>query len=159
MPEMEKENQGGSQYYHGTHVEEIQSNPAYWNMAWASRDLELFDMVKDVAKQYYETHVYIQGETDCNDMAIDIWNMLHARGVTSIIVVGNLDMETETFSECNHTWLIVYADPGEALCAIEPTNGEAFLFPGCPEPKRFQYCSGFFYAKPSDLRADFGERW
>lgn len=146
--------------YRNISPEEIHSNPAYWNMAWVGREGELIKIVKDIPKQYHESHVYIRGETDCNDMAIDIWNMLCARGVTSIIAIGNFNKEKATFLECRHAWLVVCYRSGP-LFAIEPTSGEAYLLlpETCPEPKRRQYERGFFYAKPSDLRADLGERW
>lgn len=159
--------------YRNISPEHIYSNPAYWNTAWVGHEVELAKVLKDILDGYHESHVYIPGETDCNDMAIDVWNMLAAKGVVSIIAIGNLDMEDEEFSECNHAWLLVCTEAGEVAWRIEPTIGSAFFtsttgdcyelavghtttHPGSVCRK---YLGGFFYAKPSDLRADLGKRW
>lgn len=140
---------------YNTSLKEIKSNPAYWNMAWKEQDYELQEIVQDVNDLYFETHTYVEGETDCNDMACDVWNMLLSKGITSIIVIGNLDLEEENFAECNHAWLWVYNSTGTPF-ALEPTNGELIF---AENPEANQYGEGFFYTKPSDLRADIGKRW
>jgi hypothetical protein len=142
---------------HNTELEQIKSNPVYLNIVWEDRDL--IQTATDLASQYVRTHIYIEGETDCNDMAIDIWNMLAARGIVAIIVVGNRYKTNETFSECNHAWLAVFNSDGAALF-LEPTNGKIYLAADFREyPELNQYRQGFFYTKPSDLKADLKERW
>jgi len=144
---------------HNTALEGIQSNPAYWNMAWKDKDYELQQTTQEVNSQYFESHTYVAGETDCNDMAIDIWDMLHTQGITSIIVDGNQELTGETFADCNHAWLLIFSSDGAAF-ALEPTNGELYFADDVEQhPELGQYWEGFFYTKPSDLRADLGERW
>lgn len=147
---------------HSTPWQDIESNPAYWNLAWKDNPYELVETVRRVNWQYYLTHIYIRDETDCNDMTIDVWNMLHAYGITSIIVLGNLDLTWESFEQCNHTWLLIFAmQDGElTLFPLEPTNGEIYLaddFRRHPELK--QYYEGYWYVKPSDLKADLMWYW
>jgi len=150
------------QAYNPTHItrlEEIHSNPAYWNMAWEGMDYELQQTTREINSLYFETHTYVEGETDCNDMAIDIWNMLQTQGITSIIVFGSLESTGETFAECNHAWLLIYNSEGGAF-ALEPTNGELYFAEDVEQyPELEQYWAGYFYTKPSDLRADLKERW
>jgi cell division protein FtsL len=127
----------------------------YWNLAWAGRDAELQETTRQVNAAYFQLHTYIANETDCNDMAVDIWDMLRKQGITSIIGVGNLDMTGETWLQCNHAWLMIANSSGQYF-ALEPTNGQLY-FQG--DPQASQYTEGFFYANPSDLRADVGSRW
>lgn len=140
---------------HNLSVSEVRSNPAYWNMAWGKDYHALQQTVLDANNAYFSIHTYIEGETDCNDMACDIWNILHARGVTSIIVIGNLNLGNELFVDCDHAWLLIVDSQGYGF-ALEPTNGQLY-FGGDAEID--QYLEGFCYARPSDLRADLGRRW
>lgn len=149
---------------HNTPLTEIRSNPAYWNLAWQGREAELQWKTKEINKEYFKTHIYIKGQTDCNDMAIDIWNMLQAAGIVSIIVVGNLDLDDYTFAQCNHVWLRILAveigGSKPKAFVLEPTNGEVYFADDLERnPELNRYLRGFSYVKPSDLRADSHGRW
>jgi len=151
--------------------DDLLNNPIYHNRAWEGRDAELFEAIYQIGKSYAQTHVYVPGETDCNDMAIDLWNMLHKKGITSVIAIGNLDMTGEKFTESNHAWLMIFTP--KAYLVLEPTSGTVFIPVkdgglACKgeagvlyesKHSKFQYIEAWFYAKPSDLRADVGERW
>jgi hypothetical protein len=126
---------------HNIPISEIHSNSAYWNLSWQGRYPEMEKKVKDISQQYFKTHTYITGQTDCNDMAIDIWNMLQT-----------------AFSQCNHAWLLVYEkrdNSGPASFAVETTNGQIYF----SNDTANRYWTGFCYIKPSDLRDDLKERW
>lgn len=138
---------------HKLSQEEISGSTTYWNMAWD--DAELQQTAKDVNTAYFEWHTYIAGETDCNDMAVDIWDMLKRQGIISLIATGNLKLDNETFVQCDHAWLVILNSSGKAF-ALEPTNGQLY-FKG--DAIAEQYMHFFIYAKPSDLRADLGSRW
>jgi len=149
---------------HDVSLGEIVNNPAYWNMAWQEKTGELQVVCRRVNQQYLKTHTYIKGETDCNDMAIDIWNMLQTEGIVSILVTGNIDIPNPTFAQCNHTWLVIlgfekgYSKPKYFF--LEPTNGEVYFYEDRernPQLKFYEW--GYFYIKPSDLKEDFKERW
>ena len=115
---------------------------------------DLYDTLSSLNKEYHKTHTYIEGEFDCNDMAVELWNLLHEQGMASLIVIGNLDLENESFAECNHAWLVVpYLQIPESF-VVEPTNGEIYVGDeGQP------YHEGYYYTSPSNLRADTWERW
>jgi len=138
---------------HNLPFEEVSGSTDYWNLAWEDADLQ--HTAQQVNTAYHEWHYYIEGETDCNDMAVDIWDMLKKKGIISLIAVGNLELENETFAQCNHVWIVILTSSGKAF-ALEPTNGQLY-FKG--DPKADQYMHFFIYAKPSDLRADAGSRW
>jgi len=65
----------------------------------------------------------------------------------------------ETFGECNHSWLIIPTNEGLGF-ALEPTNGEVYLSRHIQlDPQLRQYWQGYYYIKPSDLKADIKDRW
>jgi hypothetical protein len=125
----------------------------YWNIAYD--DAMLQQMAREVNSAYHEWHYYIAGETDCNDMAVDIWDMLRKKCIISLIAYGNIDMDDESWAKCNHVWIVILSSSGKTF-ALEPTNGQLY-FKG--DAIATQYMENFLYAWPSDLRADLGSRW
>ena len=156
--------------------------------------------------QYMPT--YMEGETDCDDMAVYLWNKLQEKGVKTLLVVGSDDGKNTPFNECDHAWLQCRTPTGGIT--IEPTipavifsNGyrtfstpaeiDAFVANYLREnlscsPREVvdamndeekmkevhetlkstfiedptmsdKYRYGFVYTKPSDMRADIGDRW
>lgn len=152
---------------HDISVDEIMSNSAYWNTSWRYRHGDLVNVTRRVNQQYLQTHTYIANETDCNDMAIDIWNMLRTEGIVSIIVLGNVDNPAPltALNQCNHVFLLIFnLGDGESkpmAFFLEPTNGELYFGDDLernPQLKLY-FNRGFYYVKPSDLRADLGKNW
>ncbi|MFA5064946.1 MAG: zinc ribbon domain-containing protein [Dehalococcoidia bacterium] len=152
---------------HDISMNEIMSNSAYWNTAWQDKHSDLVNVTKRINQQYLRTHTYIKGETDCNDMAIDIWNMLQTQGIVSIIVAGNVDdpAPLTSLNQCNHAFLLIFnLGEGESTPRaffLEPTNGQCYFsedFERNPQLKLYLY-RGFYYTKPSDLKADLQDRW
>lgn len=136
---------------HNLTLEELQESDEYWNnkpIIWLKKE------AKDAANVCRTYHEYIEGEFDCNDMSIDIWNMLKKQGIESVIVCGSLEQDEETFTDCDHTWLVILNKPND-IFALESTTAEIYPHDGTNE----QYFEGFFYAWPSDLRADLRGRW
>lgn len=187
------------------------------------------EAIADVCSEYKDSLVYMQGETDCNDMAVYLWNMLQKRGVKTLLVIGTPDGEYTPFADCDHAWLVCKTPDG-AIC-IEPTvpmvicsscvytfrtseEVDEYMVKALEESKQdsirdireecpylteeeietahekvlsseegramlaalrssaryiirerpgdhsdFDYRQGYYYAKPSDLRKDIGERW
>jgi hypothetical protein len=131
----------------------------YWNTDWKGCAPQLYAEIADVNSLYHQTHTYVPGETDCNDMAADIWGSLAGREIVSLIVVGNLETARESFAECNHAWLIVYSGEGSAA-ALEVTAGRTYTWEDALDNASLrQYWEGFVYESPSDLAEDFDERW
>ncbi len=111
--------------------------------------------VEEIGRQYHASHIYIENETDCNDMVIDIWNMLLAQGIKSVIVIGVLGNPFPDFNECDHAWLNVFDSSG-GFITIESTTGKVYY---SNTPGNEDYIGSFFYKKPSDLRSDMMKRW
>ena len=133
------------------------------------------DVDKDIKDACWEFSqympAYMEDEVDCDDMAVYLWNKLQEKGVKTILVVGMLDGEYTPFNKCNHVWLRCMTPDGGIT--IEPTipaviysNGYYTFSSGYykshfnEDPNMdYKYHYGFYYAKPSDMRADLGDRW
>ena len=144
---------------HSISVADLGNASDYWNLSWRGRAPQLYAEIADVNSLYHQTHTYVPGETDCNDMAADIWESLAGREIVSVIVVGNLETARESFGECNHAWLIVYSGEGSAA-ALEVTAGRTYTWEDTRDNAALgQYWEGFVYQSPSDLAEDFDGRW
>jgi len=146
-------------------LSELTDDSQYWNN-WTNATA-LKNKAKELARISKQYHDYIANEFDCNDMATDIWSMLAKGGntwapITSIIVIGDLDDGGETFADCDHAWLVILNQTSSdviTIYALEPTNGDIYRYTANEDDPNRKYFEGFFYAKPSDLRADLGDRW
>ncbi|MBT3362982.1 MAG: hypothetical protein HN929_13000 [Chloroflexi bacterium] len=148
-------------------LDELVESPEYWN-SWTNA-IALKQKAKELALIANQYHQYVKNEYDCNDMAVDIWNMLGVGGddwepIKSVIVIGNLDEVKETYDQCNHAWLIILNKPPGGfvtIYALEPTNGLMYRHTGndADVDPNAKYFEGFFYANPSGLREDLGDRW
>jgi hypothetical protein len=142
-------------------------DPYYWNSDWNIQDL--WNTIRTINKVYYKQHTYIEDVFDCSDMAVDMWNILLEKGITSLIVVGNLEVSEghPTWAECNHVWLQVSYLGGESPACyftIETTNGEVYQWGTSPlvhvvtidnETSKYDpYVTGFRYATPEEFQAD-----
>ncbi|MBM3132122.1 MAG: hypothetical protein FJZ95_03695 [Chloroflexi bacterium] len=146
---------------HALQRDQVFYQDEFKSIQWKGRDYELQLKIEEIGRLYNSTHTYVPGETDCNDMAVDIWNMLLTKGIKSVIVIGNKDKENETFEECVHAWLYVFNANGEVIY-LEPTTGEVLygkLSDGTTNPKTIPYWGGFIYKTPSDLRSDLKNQW
>jgi hypothetical protein len=145
---------------HNFNNEDIITDPQYWNTNWNA--YELFRTIISINRTYYKEHTYIEGVFDCNDMVVDMWNILHEQEITAIIVIGNLSLEILSYAECNHAWvLVVHRDKDSSLFrlfAVETTNGEVY---GIDKQNKIsaKYLHGYYYASPTDLKADTQHRW
>ena len=165
--------------------------------------------IEEVCLEYAQyMPAYMEGETDCDDMAVYLWNKLQEKGVKTLLVVGRADGKKTPFGECDHAWL--YCPTFTGGVTIEPTmpamiysNGyrifstpaeidalvtnylrenlsyspaliaevmnddeimkevyEALKSTFIEDPTMSEeYRYGFFYAKPSDVGVDIGDRW
>ncbi|MBT4511532.1 MAG: hypothetical protein HOC20_04900 [Chloroflexi bacterium] len=134
---------------------QVKNDPDLRSTSWAGQGYTWQSKVEEIGRQYHASHIFIEGETDCNDMAIDIWNMLLAQDIKSVITIGSLDNSMVTFDQCDHAWLSVFDSEGEFV-SLEPTTGQVFYSNTAGHE---QYIGGFFYKKPSDLRSDMMKRW
>ncbi len=102
-------------------------------------------------------------EWDSVDLTKMYWEELKDNGIISVIVVGNLDLHGEAFSESNHSWLLVfYKDYDEngwsktkplGLLIFEPTQRYSYVIHIHPDMS-LQYREGYFYTSPFELEAE-----
>ncbi len=107
------------------------------------------EIAAKVVRNYHDTHVY--SKTDmfvCGDMSSEVWNMLKAQGIGSVIVVGNKDTAVNDILLSNHAWVLAEVGPGEYL-ALETTSGR--VMPR-GDPANALYYQGWTFASPAMLK-------
>jgi multidrug efflux pump subunit AcrA (membrane-fusion protein) len=102
----------------------------------------------NVVRFYHETHVYSAYDLFvCSDMATEVWNMLKAIGIDSLIVVGCIDTPVADILQSTHAWVLAEVAPGEYL-ALETTGGFTV-----PESQNPLYYRGWSFQSPADLQS------
>ncbi|MCX7911492.1 MAG: hypothetical protein N2506_00800 [Dehalococcoidales bacterium] len=107
------------------------------------------ETAEKIVRYYHETHVYSSYDLFvCSDMASEVWNMLKAAGVSSIIMVGNRDVAITDIIQSNHAWVLAEIGPGQYL-ALETTAGYSVPYSQNP-----LYYRGWTYNNPAGLKAE-----
>ncbi len=109
----------------------------------------LADIAAKIVANYHATHVY--SKTDmfiCGDMSSEVWNMLKAQGISSVIVIGNPDAAVTDILQSNHAWVLADVGNGEKL-ALETTAGTVV-----PRSQNVNYYRGWSFSSPTDLKAN-----
>jgi hypothetical protein len=107
----------------------------------------LTETAEKIVKYYHETHVYTTIDYFvCSDMASEVWNMLKAQGISSVIVIGNKDAAISDILQSNHAWVLAKVEGGKDL-ALETTGGYAV-----PASQNPLYYRGWTFASPADLK-------
>jgi hypothetical protein len=101
-----------------------------------------------IVKNYIETHVYSTIDYFiCSDMASEVWNMLKAQGIKSVIVVGNKDAAISNILQSDHAWVLAEVGPGDYL-ALEATGGYVVT-----KSKNPLYYRGWSFDSPTSLKS------
>ena len=139
----------------GLTVDDMIDDSYYWNSSWDATDF--YHTLISINRSYHQNHTYIEDVFDCDNMVVDLWNILYEQGIISVIGVGNLAIGGEKLMQSDHAWLIVFhKDILYRVYAIETTNGEIYAMN--PETKAFgEYFEGYYFASPSDFRKVFIE--
>ena len=83
------------------------------------------ETAENIVKRYHETHIYSEYDFFvCADMALDVWDMLKAQGINSLIQIGNVKTRAKDITEADHAWVLAETSPGHYL-ALETTGGYA----------------------------------
>ncbi len=78
---------------------------------------------QNIVRWYYRTHIYSEADSFvCRDMALDVWDMLKAHGIHSLIQAGNVKEYVQDITDINHVWVQAEVSPGKYL-AVDPTYG------------------------------------
>jgi predicted nuclease with TOPRIM domain len=106
------------------------------------------ETAEKIVKNYHDTHVYSTYDLFvCSDMAAEVWNMLKAQGIDSVMVVGNIDKAIGDILQSNHAWVLAEVAPGDYL-ALEATGGYVV-----PESENPLYYRGWSFDSPSDIKS------
>jgi outer membrane murein-binding lipoprotein Lpp len=106
------------------------------------------ETAEKIVKYYHETHVYSTYDLFvCSDMAAEVWNMLKAQGISSVIAVGDIDNTVTDIVLCTHAWVLAEVAPGQYL-ALETTGGFTV-----PASQNALYYRGWTFASPAALKS------
>lgn len=95
------------------------------NPSWDPQNLET--TVTALAIAYEATHPYQEPDHVCRHMAMEFWQVLKDKGISSLIAVGNPDRQKEwrLLFQCDHAWIIVLGKNGLNL-GVECTSGKVY---------------------------------
>jgi outer membrane murein-binding lipoprotein Lpp len=106
------------------------------------------ETAEKIVQYYHETHIYSAYDLFvCSDMAAEVWNMLKAAGINSIITVGNKDTPINDILLSNHAWVLAEVVPGQYL-ALETTGGHSVS-----ATQNALYYRGWTFDSPADLKS------
>jgi hypothetical protein len=106
------------------------------------------ETAQKIVSYYHETHVYSSYDLFvCSDMAAEVWNMLKAAGIESIVVVGRIDTSVSNILDSNHAWVLAEVASGQYL-ALETTGGYTVA-----ESEKPLYYRGWSFDSPADLKS------
>jgi outer membrane murein-binding lipoprotein Lpp len=106
------------------------------------------ETVTNIIEYYHATHIY--SKTDlfvCSDMAAEVWSMLKAQGIDSLICVGDIDNSINDILLSTHAWILADIDDGQYL-ALESTGGYVVYKSENP-----LYYQGWYFDSPADMKS------
>jgi hypothetical protein len=134
--------------YYESRVADLQTQLAELQAQYDLTGATPAETAQKIVAYYHETHVYSAYDLFvCSDMAAEVWNMLKAAGISSIIVVGNVDSAIGDILLSNHAWVLAEVDPAQYL-ALETTAGFTVT-----ESENPLYYRGWSFASPADLKS------
>ncbi|HJX13280.1 MAG TPA: hypothetical protein VJ377_07110 [Dehalococcoidales bacterium] len=106
------------------------------------------ETAEKIVRNYHETHVYSTWDLFiCSDMSSEIWNILKAAGINSVVAVGDIDTAVSDIVLSDHAWVLAEVAPGQYL-ALETTGG--FVVPKTKNPL---YYRGWTFDSPATLKS------
>ena len=135
--------------YYESRVADLQTQLAALQVQYDLTGATPAETAQKIVAYYHETHVYSSYDLFvCSDMASEVWNMLKAVGISSVIAVGNVDSAISDILDSNHAWVLAEVVPGQYL-ALETTGGFAVT-----ETENPLYYVGWSFAGPADLKSN-----
>ena len=105
------------------------------------------ETAENIIEYYHQTHVYSTWDMFvCSDMSSEVWNMLKAQGINSIVVIGNIDNAVGDIIQSDHAWVMAEVASGKYL-ALETTAGYAV-----PKSQNQLYYRGWYFDSPSEIK-------
>ena len=117
------------------------------------QESEKFRTVSQILNDYHKAHTYVGTQAGaaedifvCGDMACEVWDMVHTKGIEARIQVGNVESDINSMAEANHAWVMAEVAPGKWL-ALETTGGFVVN-----QSKNARYYSGHSFSNPKEFR-------
>lgn len=117
------------------------------------QESENFRTVSQILYDYRRAHTYVGTQAGaaedifvCGDMACEVWDMVHTKGIEARIQVGNVENDINSMAEANHAWVMAEVAPGKWL-ALETTGGFVVN-----RSKNARYYSGHSFSNPKEFR-------
>jgi FtsZ-binding cell division protein ZapB len=105
------------------------------------------ETVTNIIEYYHDTHAYSAADLFvCSDMAAEVWSMLKAQGIDSLIVVGSKDTPINDIILSDHAWVLAEVGEGQYL-ALETTGGYVVYKNENP-----LYYQGWYFSSPADMK-------
>jgi outer membrane murein-binding lipoprotein Lpp len=134
--------------YYESRVADLQSQVNALKAEYELAGATPAETAANIVRYYHDTHVYSKYDLFvCSDMAAEVWNMLKAVGINSIVAVGNVDTAVSDILDSNHAWVLAEVDPGQYL-ALETTGGFTVS-----ESENPLYYHGWSFVSPADLKS------
>ncbi len=106
------------------------------------------ETVMNIIEYYHDTHIYSKADLFvCSDMSMEVWNMLKARGINALIVVGDIDIPMDDILLSDHAWVLAEINDGQYL-ALETTGGYAVY-----KADNELYYQGWYFESPADMKS------
>ena len=109
---------------------------------------DTLETVINIIEYYHDTHVYSKADLFvCSDMSMEVWNMLRARGIDALIVVGDIENPIDDILLSTHAWVL--ADIGEnRYLALETTGGYVVY-----NTENDLYYKGWYFDSPAEMKS------
>jgi outer membrane murein-binding lipoprotein Lpp len=134
--------------YYESRVADLQSQVNALKAEYELAGATPAETAANIVRYYHDTHVYSKYDLFvCSDMAAEVWNMLKAIGIDSIIAVGNVDTAISNILDSNHAWVLAEVAPGQYL-ALETTGGFTVT-----ASENSSYYHGWSFVSPADLKS------
>jgi hypothetical protein len=130
-------------------VDSLNAQIAALQAKYEFKGATLAETATRLVANYNAAHVYTAIDYfTCGDMASEVWNMLKARNITAVIVVGNVKNAITDILQSTHAWVLATVDNGEKL-ALETTAGTVVK-----KSENALYYRGWIFTSPAVLKAN-----
>ena len=109
---------------------------------------DTLETVINIIEYYHDTHMYSKSDLFvCSDMSMEVWNMLRARGINALIVVGDIERQIEDILLSTHAWVLAEVEENKYL-ALETTGGYVVY-----NTENDLYYKGWYFDTPADMKS------
>jgi hypothetical protein len=106
------------------------------------------ETVINIIEYYHDTHMYSKSDLFvCSDMSMEVWNMLQARGIKALIVVGDIETLIDDILLSTHAWVLAEIEENRYL-ALETTGGYVVY-----NSENDLYYKGWYFKNPADMKS------